>query len=109
MSFEIEVIKKMLKETEDQNSQLQEEYDNAKKAIEEMRLRKNFLTSIINWKNNKGEDPEAFKEHFKLDEIANNYSKRKKEFDAFEEDYFKASRLNNEMLDYLNEMIKKKG
>ncbi|MCY8947984.1 hypothetical protein [Bacillus atrophaeus] len=106
MSFAIDVINKMLKETEDKNSQLQEEYDNAKKAIEEMKLRKHYLSSIIDWKVNKREDPEAFKKHFEFDKIANNYSKKKKEFDAFEDDYFKKTQLNNEMLDYLNEIIK---
>ncbi|MCY8654298.1 hypothetical protein MOD60_07460 [Bacillus spizizenii] len=105
MALELDVLKKMLKETEDQNSQLQEEYENAKKAIEEMKLRYNYLNSMIEWKEGKREDTQAFKEHFGYDAIANIYSEKKKEFDAFEEDYFKKTRLNNEMLDYLKTML----
>ncbi|WHF43949.1 hypothetical protein QKW34_15300 [Bacillus licheniformis] len=78
MSFELEVAKRMLEEVKSKNSLLLDEYENFKKEIEELKLRHTYLDSIITFKNQKGLNPQAFKEHFGFDELTQNLLKKKK-------------------------------
>ncbi|AVI47092.1 TPA: hypothetical protein ACUNF5_006887 [Burkholderia orbicola] len=109
MSFELEVAKRMLEEVKSKNSLLLDEYENFKKEIEELKLRHTYLDSIITFKNQKGLNPQAFKEHFGFDELTQNLLKKKKEFEEFEEKFFEKQGYNKEMISFLEQMLNETG
>ncbi|MED5589622.1 hypothetical protein [Bacillus subtilis] len=105
MSFELVVVKRMLEEVNSKNSLLVDEYENFQKEIEELKLRYTYLNSIIEFKRQKGQNPQAFKEHFGFDELAQNLSKKKKEFEEFEEQFFEKQGYNKEMISFLEQLL----
>ncbi|MBT2166898.1 MULTISPECIES: hypothetical protein [Bacillus] len=105
MSLQLDVYKKMLQEVEDQHSQLTDDYESAHKAFKEKEMRLACLDSIIRWKEQLGQDSQAFKAHFKVAELRQEVEKSKREMDKFYQDYQKKAQLNNELISHLIKMI----
>ncbi|KMN57346.1 hypothetical protein VK94_06575 [Bacillus sp. LK7] len=105
MSLESDVYKKMIKEMEDQNSQLAEEYEALDKELNENVIKLNAIEKLEFFTRNLNLEEGFYKKHFKLEELTKKVEDLKQQKNEFLQVYRQKSQLNLLAIDALKETL----
>lgn len=105
MSLESDVYKKMIKEMEDQNSQLADEYEALEKELNENVIRLNAIEKLEYFTRNLNLEKGFYNKHFNLEELTKKVEDLKQQKNEFLQVYRQKSQLNLLAIDALNQNL----